>query len=307
MSSPTWMSRRQLLAGMIGVGAAVAVAACERQSTGVPVGAEASRPVSGRVRSFRLRAQSADIDLGGRVVRTWTYGGQVPGNPIRVGVGDRVRVGFENALAEATSVHWHGLAIRNDMDGVPGLTTPEVPAGASFLFDFVVPDPGSYWFHPHSGLQLDRGLYAPFIVDDPAEPGRYDQEWVIVLDDWTDGVGPSPEQIYEQLTSAGSSRGMDMGGMDMGGMGMGGMGAGDVVYPLYLVNGRVPSDPDQLTGRPGQRVRLRIINAAADTVFTVALADHVLQVTHTDGFPVVPTRTARCSSGWASGTTRSCS
>ena len=260
------------------------------------------------MRSFRLRAQPADIDLGGRVVRTWTYGAQAPGTAIRVNVGDRVQVAFENSLPEATSVHWHGLAIRNDMDGVPGLTTPEVAPGGSFLFDFVVPDAGTYWFHPHSGLQLDRGLYAPFIVDDPAEPGRYDHEWVLVLDDWTDGVGPSPERIYARLRSAASSAGghagmdgMDMGGMggmDMGGMGMGaGMGAGDVTYPLYLVNGRAPSDPDRLTARPGQRVRLRIINAAADTVFTVALADHVLQVTHTDGFPVVATRTGAVQLG----------
>ena len=92
-------------------------------------------------------------------------------------------------------MHWHGLAIRNDMDGVPGVTTPEVPPGGTFAFDFVVPDPGTHWFHPHTGLQLDRGLYAPFIIDDPDEPGDYDHEWVIVLDDWTDGVGPSPEQI----------------------------------------------------------------------------------------------------------------
>ena len=300
MTSPTGMSRRQLLAGMFGVGAAVAVAACERRPADVPVGAaaiaaaEARRPVSGRVRSLRLRAESADIDLGGRVVRTWTYGGQAPAPAIRVGVGDRVLVAFDNALPEATSVHWHGLAIRNDMDGVPGLTTPEVPAGGSFRFDFVVPDAGTYWFHPHSGLSLDRGLYAPFIVDDAAAPGRYDHEWVLVLDDWTDGVGPSPDQIYAQLTAGSSSSssdmsGMDMSGMDMGGMDMGGMGAGDVVYPLYLVNGRAPNDPDRLTARPGQRVRLRIINAAADTVFTVALAEHALQVTHTDGFPVVPT------------------
>jgi FtsP/CotA-like multicopper oxidase with cupredoxin domain len=199
-------------------------------------------------------------------------------------------VAFSNDLPEPTSVHWHGLAIRNDMDGVPGVTTPEVVAGGEFAFDFVVPDPGTHWFHPHHGMQLDHGLYAPFIVDDPTEPGDYDAEWVVVLDDWTDGVGPTPEQIFADLKAGGSSgeSGMGMGGMGMGGMGMGGMDGGDVPYSVYLVNGRAPTDPDVLVVRSGQRVRLRMINAAADTVFTVALAGHDLRITHSDGYPVVP-------------------
>ncbi len=208
----------------------------------------------------------------------------MPGTAFRASAGDRVLVGFTNDLPEPTSVHWHGLAIRNDMDGVPGVTTPEVVPGGSFAFDFVIPDPGTHWFHPHHGMQLDRGLYAPLIVDDPAEPGGYDAEWVVVLDDWTDGVGPSAEQIYADL-AAGSSSGM-------GGMGMGGMDGGDVSYPLYLINGRAPTDPDVLTAKPGQRVRLRIINAGADTIFTVALGGHDLTVTHTDGYPVQPVTTS---------------
>ena len=197
-------------------------------------------------------------------------------------------VDFHNDLPEATSVHWHGLAIRNDMDGVPGVTTPETPPGGTFAFDFVVPDPGTHWFHPHHGMQLDHGLYAPFIIDDPADPGDYDAEWILVLDDWTDGIGPSPMEILDRLIADGESGSGGMGGMgDMHGMGgMGGMDAGDVEYPMYLVNGRAPSDPDTLAARPGDRVRLRIINASADTVFTVALGGHDLTVTHTDGYPV---------------------
>lgn len=203
---------------------------------------------------------------------------------MRATAGDRVRVAFTNDLPTSTSVHWHGLAIRNDMDGVPGLTAPPVAAGDGFDFDFIVPDPGTYWFHPHTGLQLDHGLYAPFIVDDPREPGGYDAEWILVLDDWTDSVGPTPEQILANLRSSNRSGGMG----DMGDMG----DSGDVTYPLYLVNGRVPADPDVLRAKPGQRVRLRIINAAADTMFDLALAGHDLRVTHTDGYPVQPTGTS---------------
>jgi FtsP/CotA-like multicopper oxidase with cupredoxin domain len=220
------------------------------------------------------------------VVDTWAYGVSLPGRALRATAGDRMRIAFRNDLPEATSVHWHGLAIRNDMDGVPGVTGPEIGPGGSFDFDFIVPDAGTYWLHPHTGLQLDRGLYAPFVIDDPAEPGGYDAEWVVVLDDWTDGVGQSPEQIFAALTQDGASAVGGMGGMGHGGMA--GMRGGDVAYPLYLVNGRAPTDPDVLNAQPGQRVRLRMINAGADTMFRVALAGHELRVTHTDGYPVTP-------------------
>lgn len=300
------LTRRSFVLGMIGTGAALGVAACgggmSSTATPAPAAVPATR-TSGRTRRFSLTAQQTDIDLDGQVVSTWAYGDTVPGRPLRVTAGDRVIVDFANRLPMATSVHWHGLAIRNSMDGVPNVTTPETEAGANFAFDFVVPDPGTHWFHPHHGLQMDRGLYAPFIVDDPAEPGAYDHEWIVVLDDWTDGVGPSPEQLLADLQSTGRSgtgMGMGMAGMGANGMGMGGgmgggMGAmlgGDVAYPLFLANGRTSTDPDTLAARPGQKVRLRIINAAADTIFTVALAGHDLMVTHTDGYPVVPRSTA---------------
>ena len=194
-----------------------------------------------------------------------------------------MRVAFGNDLPAETSVHWHGLAIGNEMDGVPHVTSDPVAPGGTFVFEFVVPDPGTYWFHPHTGLQTDRGLYAPFIVDDPAEPGGYDAEWVVVLDDWTDGVGPSPEDIYADLRRSGGAM------MGMGGMG--GDAAGDVAYPLYLINGRAPSDPDVLAAKPGQRVRLRVVNAGSDTIFDVALGGHDLTITHSDGYPVQPAAT----------------
>ena len=313
--TPSSPSRRQVLLGLAGAVGLGAVAGCSTTSGGgartsaAPAAladavraAEAARPANGAVRTLSLTAEPAQVDLGGRVVSTWTYGGALPGKPLRVTAGDRVRIAFTNKLPEATSVHWHGLAVRNDMDGVPGVTTPEIPAGGTFDYDFVVPDPGTHWFHPHHGMQLDRGLYSPFVVDDPDEKGDYDDEWVLVLDDWTDGVDRSPEQIYADLTktaagasaSAGSTHSGGMGGM--GGMGMGGgMGGmhdmspdGDVAYPLHLVNGRGPDDPDVLDAKPGQRIRLRIVNAAADTIYTVALGDHRLTVTHTDGYPVHP-------------------
>ena len=245
--------------------------------------AESARPTTGTIRRVALTARPVQVDLGGRMVSTWAYSDTIPGPPIRMTAGDRLQVAFTNDLPEETSVHWHGLAVRNDMDGVPHVTTEPVQPGGTFAFDFVVPHPGTHWFHPHTGLQLDHGLYAPFLIDDPTEPGGYDHEWVIVLDDWTDGIGPSPEQILAELRNTGDH----MGGMVMGGMGRG----GDVDYPLYLVNGRAPANPDVLRARPGQRVRLRVINAGADTIFDLAVGGHDLAVTHSDGYPVVPATT----------------
>jgi len=290
------VTRRQFSYGFLGTGVTLGLAACSSNSTPGPIGTTTFSPkpvaTTGRVRKFALEARPTQVDLGGRVVDTWAYGDSIPGTLLRATAGDRVQVAFKNSLPMPTSVHWHGLAIQNSMDGVPGVTTPETPAGGTFDFDFVIPDAGTHWFHPHHPLQLDRGLYAPFIVDDPHEPGAYDIEWILVLDDWTDGVGMSPDQILAGLQAKGGSSGM--GGMNMGGMNMGGMGAdgGDVTYPLYLINGRAPSDPQTLAAKPGQRVRMRIINSSADTIFTVALAGHDLQITHTDGYPVSPVSAA---------------
>lgn len=293
------LTRRRFVASVVGAGAVLGLAACSRPGlrTSVPPTLEspdAQPSPTGITRRLTLRAQPITLDLGGTIVQTWGFGDSVPGAALRATAGDRVMVDFRNDLPEATSVHWHGLAIRNDMDGVPGVTTPETPPGGTFAFEFVVPDPGTHWFHPHHGMQLDHGLYAPFIIDDPADPGDYDAEWVLMLDDWTDGIGPSPMEILDRLVADGESGSGGMGGMgDMHGMGgMGGMDGGDVQYPLYLVNGRAPSDPDTLTARPGDRVRLRIINASADTVFAVALGGHDLTVTHTDGYPVQPVTTS---------------
>ncbi|QSY47844.1 MULTISPECIES: multicopper oxidase family protein [Streptomyces] len=280
--------------------------------------AEAARAGSGAVRTVRLTATAARLDLGGgTTVASWAYGDALPGEEIRVTAGDTLALTLANHLPEPTSVHWHGLALRNDMDGAPGLTQRAIRPGASFDYRFKVAHPGTYWLHPHSGTQQDRGLYAPLIVEDPKEPLAYDKEWVVVLDDWVDGVdGSTPDAVLAELAKG--MAGMDHGGMDHGGMNHGGMkhggmdhgggaspapggpsrmlmgatsdvlggDAGDVAYPHYLVNGRTPRAPQTFTARPGDRIRIRLINAGGDTAFRVALGGHRMTVTHTDGFPV---------------------
>ncbi|MFD9796954.1 multicopper oxidase family protein [Streptomyces sp. NPDC059070] len=308
---------------------------------GPEVAAAEARRGGGPVREVRLTATAAPLDLGaGRTVRSWAYGDRLPGQEVRVTAGDTLAVTLANHLPQATSLHWHGLALRNDMDGVPGLTQRPVAPGASFRYRFAVPHPGTYWFHPHSGVQQDTGLYAPLIVEDPKEPLAYDREWVVVLDDWVDGVdGSTAEGVLAELragmdggsghgaghgsdsgssSSSGSGSGSGSGGHDMAGMAgmsmadaipgptrpagpsrmlMGarsealGGDAGDVAYPYYLVNGRTPDAASAFAAKPGERVRIRIVNAGGDTAFRVALGGHELTVTHADGFPVRHTTT----------------
>ena len=259
---------------------------------------EERRQPGDRPDAVRLLAAPATVDLGGRAVKAWAFNGELPGPELRLRAGQVVRVRLENRLPAATTVHWHGIALRNDMDGVPGVTQPPVEPGQGFDYEFTVPDPGTYFYHPHVGLQVDRGLYGPLVVEDPNEIVGYDREAVLLLDDWTIGVGPTPEQFLARLQRDGMHH-AQMSGMSgmkhsAGDMTTGdsrnplGADAGDVRHPLYLVNGRPPSSPTVLKGRPGERIRFRIVNAAADTAFRLALGGHRLKVTHADGFPVRP-------------------
>jgi FtsP/CotA-like multicopper oxidase with cupredoxin domain len=281
---------------------------------------------SGPLRRFRLTATETSLDLGGETVRTWAYDGMLPGRQVRITAGDVLDLTLANHLPVATSLHSHGVRMRCDMDGVPGLTQEAVRPGADFTYRFAVAHPGTYWLHSHSGLQLDRGLYAPLIVEDPKEPLSYDKEWVIVLDDWVDGVaGSTPDRVLAQLHHGkGAPMDMDSGmGMDEGAardgadhdMSAGGHASdpdewagpsrvlrdshsrmlhsagGNVDYPHYLINGRLPHAPSVFRARPGDRIRLRIINAGGDTAFRVALGGHEMTVTHTDGYAVEHTQT----------------
>ncbi|WP_302056551.1 multicopper oxidase family protein [Mycobacterium avium] len=294
------LNRRTFILAAIAGG--VAVSGCAR-STGSAAkrmgaaiaAAEADRLHSGRTVTATLTPQPVTVDLGGVLARTLAYGDALPGPVIRANVGDQVAVTIKNRLTGPTSVHWHGIALRNDMDGVYP-AAPNVSPNSDFTYRFSAPNPGTYWGHPHVGLQTDYGLYLPVIIDDPAEPGHYDAEWIVVLDDWTDGIGKGPQQIYDEFktrNTLGRDEEPSMGEMPgmatVGASALLGGDAGDLNYPYYLVNGRVPAAPTTFAAKPGQRIRVRFINAGADTAFRVALAGHVMTVTHTDGYAVLPT------------------
>lgn len=271
----------------------------------------------GPLRTVRFTAAESMLDLGGRSVRTWAYNETLPGPLVRVTAGDVLSLTLANRLPTKTTLHSHGVRLRCDMDGAPDLTQLAIPPGSDFDYRFKVPHPGTYLLHSHQGLQADRALYATLIVDDPKEPLHYDKEWIVVLDDWLDGVdGSTPDQVFAELMpgSSGKTGGMAM-GPGHGGRRAGGSAgmrpspsprksaspsrilhhshskmlhseAGSVAYPYYLANGRLPGNPSVFRCRPGERVRLRIINAGSETAFRVALGDHRMTVTHTDGYPV---------------------
>ncbi len=199
--------------------------------------------------------------LDGRSLDVWAYNGQVPGPILRVRLGQRLRVEFENRLPQPTTIHWHGVRLPNAMDGVPGVTQPPVPPGGSFTYEFTPKDAGTFWFHPHirSSEQVERGLYGVLVVEDVAPP-PYSQDVVWVLDDWKltrDGAQIDPAFVTRH---------------DLAHDGRWGQ--------VTTVNGR--TDHETIV-RPGERIRLRLLNAANGRVFAPDFGDLDAHVIAVDG------------------------
>ncbi|MBW8801480.1 MAG: multicopper oxidase family protein [Streptomyces sp.] len=274
------INRRSVLLAGLGIAGAGALAACSNTSDSTaalvsPSGsavaaAEKKRPRTGRTHEVTVVAAPARVDLGaGITARTWAFSGQTPGKELRVSAGDQLAATLSNQLPDktTTSVHWHGIALRNDMDGAPPATQSGVRAGSNFTYRFLTDAPGTYFFHPHIGVQLDRGLYAPLIVEDPKEPLSYDEEWVVVLDDWLDGVTGTPDEVFAELrqgmggmnsgrTPTDSSGPSDGSGHDMGnmsGMSMGSSTGGGM--------GGMSSSPSPSSSGGGMSTRFMLMGA----------------------------------------------
>lgn len=256
-------TRRQFLR-LAGAGAGlVALGACS--------GPQAAPPPT-----LALDAGPVAIDLAGVLATTWAYAGTVPGPEIRVREGDVLRVPVANGLPEPTTVHWHGISLPNAMDGTPGLTQDPIAPGAVFDYAFVVPEAGTHWYHSHSGHQLDTGMYGALVVEPRREELAYDVERVLLLDDWRDGLDPHGGHSGHDAPASDDVDPAER------------VSFGGRAYPFVLVNGRPPEDPEVVEVGSGDRLRLRIVNAAADTGFRVAVGGHRLTVTHADGMAVEP-------------------
>ena len=309
-------SRRQFLgrsasalAGLGLGGSLLPLIGC-KQDAGGPRGSRSSRasqPASGSgpIREIRLTASPGEVEVGpGRTYRTWLYNGQFPGPEIRVREGERLRITVENDLPDAgTTVHWHGLPVPNPMDGVPGVTQEPIPPGETMTYEYEATPAGSYMYHSHEALQLDRGLVGPLVIEEKTPHVDYDREHTVILDDFLPGA-PRP---LEELVAGRSDQGdggmmggmMDRDGgggcpmMDGGegrGGGMMGGGMGGIVPPYegLLINGKLPGDPAEFKMKQGERVRFRLVNLSSAISYHLALAGHRMTVSHADARPVEP-------------------
>ena len=208
-----------------------------------------------------LIARLADVQIDGKTVHAWTYNGGIPGPLIKTRVGDRLIVHFKNELDEPSTVHWHGVRVPIEMDGVPDISQPEVKKGETFTYDFIVRDAGLYWYHPHvmSAAQVGFGLYGALLVEDPDDGVGVADQLTLVLSD----IGFDSKGVLEPADSGGSA------GMVFG-------REGDYV----LANGR---RRPVLEARPGAPQRWRIVNAAKSRFFYLDLDGQKFTVIGSDG------------------------
>ncbi len=220
------------------------------------------------VREFSLKAAPGTAKIAPSphpATAVWAYNGLVPGPEIRARQGDRVRVHVKNALTEETTVHWHGLRVPNSMDGVPHLTQTPIAANGSFSYEFDVPDAGTYWYHPHQrGFeQVGRGLYGPLIVEE-TNPIQVDRDVTWVFDDWrllrngqiSDDFGNRHDESHNGR-----------------------------VGNTVTINGRIL---EEFPVYRGERIRLRLINAANARIFGLEFNGHNPQIVALDGQPISP-------------------
>ena len=205
------------------------------------------------VLEVNLEAKPAELEiLPGKKTTVWTYNGQLPGPLLRAQVGDRVIVHFKNSLPVATTIHWHGLRVSNDMDGAPGVTQPPIEPGGEFRYEFVLKDAGTYWYHPHvdSAVQVGHGLYGPIVVEDPKDPKTFGDDLVLMLSDMSldDDGQPLPDDNGGQFGVLFGREGSTL-----------------------LVNGKVRP---HLQVRTGKQQRWRVINAARARYFNLRLPGH---------------------------------
>jgi len=299
------MDRRRFLevAGAAGLGLVLPLPAWARPpSTGAP-GAP-RRPGD----PIELTVRYAPIRIHGREGRAITVNGTVPGPAIRLFEGEEVTIRVRNELDEPTSIHWHGILLPFEMDGVPGVSYPGIGPGETFTYRFRVRQSGTYWYHSHTGLQEQLGHYGPLVVEPIApEPFAYDREHVVILSDWT---FENPYRVLAKLKKMGSyynfqkrtvgdflrdarRRGLGPTVADRLAWGRMRMSPTDIAditgYTYtYLVNGTGPEDNWTGLFRPGERVRLRIVNAATQTYFNFRIPGLPMTVVQADGQNVEP-------------------
>ena len=248
------------------------------------------------------------LDIGGRMGDTVTISGSIPGPLVRLKEGQDAVIRVTNQLDEDTSIHWHGLLVPFEMDGVPGVSYAGIKPGETFRYAFPIKQSGTYWYHSHSGLQEQQGHYGPLIIDpiDP-EPFAYDRDYVVMLSDWT---FENPMSVLKKLKKHSDYYNYQrrtvpelFNDADKNGWGetvrermvwarsrMAPTDIADVsgATYTYLINGMAPDSNWTGLFRPGERIRLRFINGAAMSYFDVRIPGLKMTVVQADGQNVQP-------------------
>lgn len=258
--------------------------------------------------TYDLTIDTVTVDHDGTPKRAIAYNGMTPGPTLRFKEGETVTINVTNRLEDSTSIHWHGLIVPTDQDGVPGISFPGIAPGETFTYRFPIVQSGTYWFHSHSGLQEQEGAYGSIVIEPKArEPFRFDREYVVVLSDShadsatriLSNLKAMPDYYNRQQRTVGDflrdldSKGLDAtirDRLDWGGMRMMPTDVADVQGYTLLVNGRSPDQNWTGIFTPGERVRLRFVNASAMTYFDVRIPGLDLLVVQADGNAVQPVK-----------------
>ena len=296
---------------MAGIDAMLPSYARAALATSTPGGQALYPRMENGVAVYDLTIAETPFRVAGRKVSATTINGTVPGPLLHLQEGQDALLRVHNRLHEDTSIHWHGLILPPEMDGVPGVSFPGIRAGQTFEYRFDLRQYGTYWYHSHSGLQEQLGHYGPLIIH-PKEgyPYKFDREYVVVLSDWT---YENPYRVLDKLKKQGNYYNMQrrtvgdffrdarvnglrntlrdrLMWLDMR------MDPTDVLDVTgatytYLTNGLAPGDNWTGLFKPGERVLLHFINAAADTFFDVRVPELPMSVVQVSGQYVQPVET----------------
>ncbi|MBR9901052.1 MAG: copper resistance system multicopper oxidase [Rhodospirillales bacterium] len=258
--------------------------------------------------TYDLSVDYVTIDTGSKKTRGIGYNGSSPGPTLRLKEGEEAVINVTNNLDESTSIHWHGLILPYQMDGVPGISFPGIEPGETFTYRFPVTQSGTYWFHSHSGFQEPDGAYGSIIIEpEKREPFRFDREYVVVLKDKHPHSGKRilrnlkmmPDYYNRKQRTLGDfitdAREKGLGetlseSADWGNMRMMRTDIEDVQGFTGLINGKSPEQNWTGLFKPDERVRLRFINASAMTYFDVRIPGLEMTVVQADGNNVQPVR-----------------
>ncbi|KAF1007459.1 MAG: Copper resistance protein A [Luteibacter sp.] len=303
LSSP---SRRRFVTGLALGGVASGLGLLVPGKGWASAGMTAPASLAGSDIALEIGTSTVNYTGASRIATT--INGGIPGPLLRLKEGTMATLRVTNRLSTSTSIHWHGLVLPSDQDGVPGLSFAGIGPGETFVYRFPVRQSGTYWYHSHTRFQEQTGVYGPMVID-PAGPERYpsDREHVVLLSDWTD---MDPETIYRRLKQQsdyfnyGKPTAVDF-FRDVRAKGLGealamrkmwnGMrmnptdlsDVGGAAY-TYLMNGRSPAGNWNGLFRPGEKVRLRFINGSSSTIFDVRILGLKMTVIAADGQDVQP-------------------